>query len=68
MKLVGHVHHTGSSEMFANCWTENLKQIYLFEDQDIDGRITLKRILKKQDSKVWTGFIWLRIGPTCGFL
>jgi hypothetical protein len=30
--------------------------------EDLDGRITLGRILEKYDGKVWTGCIWLRIG------
>jgi hypothetical protein len=30
-------------------------------DLGIDGMMTLKRILKKQDVWVWTGFNWLRI-------
>jgi hypothetical protein len=29
---------------------------------DAVGRIKLKCILKKQDGKMWTGFIWHRIG------
>jgi hypothetical protein len=37
-----------------------------FGDLVADG-IILKWILQKQDIKVWTGFIWLRIG-TCGGL
>jgi hypothetical protein len=32
-----------------------------------DGRIILKWILKKQDRRMWTGLIWLRIG-TSGML
>jgi hypothetical protein len=32
-----------------------------FDCQSIDGRITLQFILKKQDGKVWVGFIWLSI-------
>jgi hypothetical protein len=28
----------------------------------IDGRMTLKRILKKWDRRAWNGLIWLRIG------
>jgi len=37
-----------------------------FGDLVADG-IILKWILQKQDIKVWTGFIWLRIG-TSGWL
>jgi hypothetical protein len=29
------------------------------DDLGIDGKITLQCILKKQDGKVWVGFIWL---------
>jgi hypothetical protein len=32
------------------------------------GRNTLKWILQKQGGKVWTGFMWLRIGASCGLL
>lgn len=28
-------------------------------DIDIDGKMTLKWNLKKQDIMIWTGFIWL---------
>jgi hypothetical protein len=29
-----------------------------------NGRLTLKCILKKQDERVWTRFIWLRTGTS----
>jgi hypothetical protein len=31
---------------------------------DRDGRIILEWIIKKQVGRVWTGFIWLRIGTS----
>jgi len=37
------------------------------EDLGIDGRI-LKYILKKEDWRAWTSFIWLRIGLRVGLL
>jgi len=34
----------------------------------VDGRIILEWILGKYDGKVWTVFIWLRIGTNDGLL
>jgi hypothetical protein len=39
-----------------------------FEDLGVDGRIRSKRTLKKLGGRVWTGFIWLRIGTSGGLL
>jgi hypothetical protein len=36
------------------------------DDQSIDSRITPHCILKKQDGKVWVGFIWLSIETSDG--
>jgi hypothetical protein len=33
---------------------------------DVDGRIILKWILKKQARRAWAGFTWLRIGTLNG--
>jgi hypothetical protein len=33
---------------------------------DVDGWITLKRILERYDGVVWIGLIWLRIGTSGG--
>jgi hypothetical protein len=38
------------------------------EDPGVDRRIILEWILGKQSWKVWTGFIWLRIGISDGLL
>jgi hypothetical protein len=32
------------------------------EDSDVDGRTTIKRLLKNEDFLTWTGFVWLGIG------
>jgi hypothetical protein len=33
-----------------------------FERRNVDEKVILKWVLKKQCGRVWTGFIWLRIG------
>jgi hypothetical protein len=37
------------------------------EDLSIDGKI-LELVLWKKGGKMWTGFIWLRIGTSGGLL
>jgi hypothetical protein len=32
------------------------------EDLGVAGKITLKLVLREWRGRVWTGFIWLRIG------
>jgi hypothetical protein len=49
--LSGHGMHT-------NFWSEHLSGL------DVDGRITLKRILRKQFMKLRTGFHWARLGAS----
>jgi hypothetical protein len=51
-------------EMHTKFWWEDLKERDQQEDLDPGRRIILKCISKKQDVKVWTGFIWLRIGTS----
>jgi hypothetical protein len=36
------------------------------EDSGIDGSIILEWILEKLGEKLWTGFIWLRVGTSGG--
>jgi len=38
------------------------------EDKGIYGKIILELILGKYGGKVWSGFIWLRIGSCGGLL
>lgn len=40
----------------------NLKVNDHLDDLNMVGRITLKWLLKKQNGRIWTGFILLRIG------
>jgi hypothetical protein len=51
--------------MHVEFWWGNLTRRDHLKDLDINGRITSKWILKKQDAMMWIGFILLRIG-TCG--
>jgi hypothetical protein len=46
----------------------NMKGIDHLEELGVDGRIILELILGKQDGKVWTEFIWLRVGTINGIL
>lgn len=43
-------------------FSRNRKERDLFEDQNIDVKILLNWILKKQDRELWTGLFWLKIG------
>jgi hypothetical protein len=52
----------------AKCWSENLTGRDQSEDLDVDVRKILQWILGKYDGKVWTVFIWLRIGTNDGLL
>jgi hypothetical protein len=54
--------------MFTKFWSENLNGRDHLEDLAVDGKIILEWILKKQVGRVWTGFIWLRIGTSGGVL
>jgi hypothetical protein len=45
-----------------------LKGTDQFGDLEVDGRIILKWILKKQGMRVYTEFIWLKIRTSDGVL
>jgi hypothetical protein len=38
------------------------------EDLGVDGKIILEWMLGKLGAKMWTGFVWLRLGTICGLL
>jgi hypothetical protein len=45
-------------------WLESVKGRDHSEELGVDGKILLAWILGKQGGKVWTGFVWLRIGTS----
>jgi hypothetical protein len=45
--------------MHTEFLTGNVKEIHNWEDLGED--MILKLILKKQDDRFWTGFIWLKL-------
>jgi len=49
-------------------WFENLEGREPSEDLGVDRKIILEWITGKQGGKVWTGFIWLRMGTEGGLL
>jgi len=58
--------YRGRGEAYTGfCWG-NLKERQHSEDPGIDGRIILRRIIRKCDVGVRTGSSWLRIGTDGG--
>jgi len=44
----------------------NLRERDHLEDSGVDGRIILRKNLRKWDVEAWTGLIWFRIGTGGG--
>jgi hypothetical protein len=63
MRWMGHVAHMAEKrgEMHTEFWLEILKKWNCLENLSLPSRTVLKWILKKQDGREWTGFIWLGI-------
>jgi len=53
--------HTGS-------WFGDRRESDSWENLGVDEKIILKRIFKKRNGEIWTGFIWLRIRKGGGLL
>jgi hypothetical protein len=58
----------GRGEAYKEFGWENLRERDHWGDPDVDGRIILRRIFRKWDVGVLTGFGWLRIGTGGGQL
>jgi hypothetical protein len=50
--------------MYTILSLENLRGRDHSNDQGVDREITLELILRKQSEKMWTGFIWFRMGTS----
>jgi hypothetical protein len=65
--MLGHVAHVG---IIINAYKNLLGKpdgIHS-RDLDVDGKIILEWISRKQEADVWTGCIWFRIGISGGLL
>jgi hypothetical protein len=54
-------------DILSNC-RERLEKRNYMGDLEVDGKMTLDRILRKEGVRIWTGFNWLRRGPRSGTL
>jgi hypothetical protein len=51
----------GREKACTGFWWGNLRERNRWGDPGIDGKITLRWILRKWDVAVWIGLSWLRI-------
>ena len=60
MRWTGHVERVGMRKLHSWFWRKNPKERDDFEKKSfVHGSIILKTIFKKQDSRAWSGFVWL---------
>jgi hypothetical protein len=58
----------GEDRGVYRCWWGSLRERGYWGDEDVDGRIILRRIFRKLEGIVGTGWSWLRIGTGGGLL
>ena len=68
MRWAGHVALCRRGEVCTRFWWGNLRERDHWRDHDVDGRKILRRILRKWEGVVGTGWSWLRIGTGGGRL
>jgi hypothetical protein len=67
MRRAEHVARMGRTAFCTGCWWGSLRERGHWGDPDVDGRIILRWIYRK-DVRVWTGLGWLRIQTGGGHL
>lgn len=60
--------HTKEKKSKTEFWWGNMEEIHHLGETGTDARITLKWILKKQNCRAWTEFIWLGMDKNGGHL
>jgi hypothetical protein len=68
MKWVGHVARMGEDSGVYRVLVGSMRERGHWRDKDVDGRIILRRIFRKLEGVMWTGWSWLRIGIGGGHL
>ena len=68
MRWAGHVAHMGEDSGVHKVLVGQPEGKSHWVDQDVDGRIILRRIFRKLEGVVGTGWSWLRIGTGGGHL
>jgi len=58
----------GEDRAVHRCWWGSLRERGHCGDQEVDGRIILRWIVRKLEGVVGTGWSWLRIGTGGGHL
>jgi hypothetical protein len=57
-----------SHEKCLKHFDKETELLHLLENLGIHGKLILRWILRKQDVRAWTGFVWHMIGSSGGLL